>query len=175
MSDQRFDIGLEPAQQEAEKDLPLGAHLVIRRSGYVHHGICAGDGTVVHYIGFKGFLRRGPVELTTLAGFADGHGFTVEASSQNRYLGAEVVVRAVSRLGEDDYRFFSNNCEHFCTWYLSGTSHSTQVEQLKRQPWRAVLAVIGVCCSTRVRQGGERAGMGLLCHAWLAFTEAGTR
>lgn len=43
-------------------DLPPGAHLTTPRRGYVHHGIYAGDGRVVHYAGFSRILRRGPVE-----------------------------------------------------------------------------------------------------------------
>jgi hypothetical protein len=38
---------------------PIGAHQITRRRGYVHHGLYAGDGRVIHYAGFKRFLRRG--------------------------------------------------------------------------------------------------------------------
>ncbi|MGX6566868.1 lecithin retinol acyltransferase family protein [Cupriavidus necator] len=124
-------------------DIPLGAHLTTDRHGYVHHGIYAGSGEVVHYVGFKGFLRCGPVEKTTLAGFADGHGLRVEPATQARYVEGEIVRRATARLGEDDYRLLTNNCEHFCTWCLSGESRSEQVEALLSHPWRALLAIAG--------------------------------
>ncbi|KAI3603223.1 Cell wall-associated hydrolase, invasion-associated protein (plasmid) [Cupriavidus necator H850] len=128
-------------------DIPLGAHLTTDRRGYVHHGIYAGNGEVVHYVGFKGFLRCGPVEKTTLAGFSGGYGFRVEPATQARYVVAEIVRRATARLGEDDYRLLTNNCEHFCTWCLSGESRSEQVEALLSHPWRALLAIVGVLCS----------------------------
>jgi len=128
-------------------DIPLGAHLTTDRRGYVHHGIYAGNGEVVHYVGFKGFLRCGPVEKTTLAGFSGGYGFRVEPATQARYVEAEIVRRATARLGEDDYRLLTNNCEHFCTWCLSGESRSEQVEALLSHPWRALLAIVGVLCS----------------------------
>ncbi|CAG9166055.1 hypothetical protein LMG23992_00676 [Cupriavidus laharis] len=124
--------------------LALGAHLATHRLGYVHHGIYAGNGEVIHYVGFKGFLRCGPVEKTSLAGFADGHGLCIETGAAARYFGAEVVRRAASRLGEDDYRLLTNNCEHFCTWCLSGESRSRQVEALLSRPWRAAQAIISI-------------------------------
>ncbi|QEZ46671.1 lecithin retinol acyltransferase family protein [Cupriavidus oxalaticus] len=134
-------------------DIPLGAHLTTSRLGYVHHGIYAGNGEVVHYVGFKGFMRRGPVEKTTLAGFAGGYGFRIEPVPQARYLKAEVVRRAASRLGEDDYRLLTNNCEHFCSWCLYGESRSTQVEALLTHRWRAVIAIVGVMCNAVVTAG----------------------
>lgn len=50
-----------------------------------------------------------------------------------RFPGNEVqrekaIHRAVHRLGERDYRFFSNNCEHFKNWVHYGTHKSEQVE-----------------------------------------------
>ncbi|BDB29338.1 hypothetical protein CTP10_R67520 (plasmid) [Cupriavidus sp. P-10] len=60
---------------------------------------------------------------------------------------AEIVRRATARLGEDDYRLLTNNCEHFCTWYPSGENRSEQVEALLSHPWRALPAIVGVLCS----------------------------
>jgi len=113
-------------------ELPLGAHLTTPRRGYVHHGIYAGDGRVIHYAGFKRLFRRGPVEEISLAAFAKGRGFRVQAWAAPRFSGAERVERARSRLGESRYRFWSNNCEHFVEWCISGESRSSQVET-----WRA--------------------------------------
>lgn len=123
-------------------DIPLGAHLKTDRRGYIHHGIYAGNGEVLHYAGFKGFLRCGPVERTSLADFADGYGFRLARAAQARYPGSEIVRRARARLGEDDYRLLTNNCEHFCTWCLTGESRSEQVELLLSHPWRALLAIV---------------------------------
>jgi hypothetical protein len=52
------------------------------------------------------------------------------------------VERARSRLGEDRYRFLSNNCEHFCEWCIAGSSRSTQIEELKALG-RSVFAAVG--------------------------------
>jgi hypothetical protein len=103
--------------------MEMGAHLVTPRWGYLHHGIYVGEGRVIHYAGFKGLLRRGPVEEITLQEFAGGRGFTVKA------VAPRAVERARSRLGEDRYRFLSNNCEHFAEWCITGRSRSSQVER----------------------------------------------
>ncbi len=152
------DHHIEHAQRLAEiaEEIPPGAHLKTDRRGYVHHGIYVGNGEVVHYVGFKGFLRCGPVEKTTLAGFANGFGFRVESGTQARNIQTEVVRRATARLGEDDYRLLTNNCEHFCTWCLSGESRSEQVEALLSHPWRALLAIVGVLCSAAGMLGQDR-------------------
>jgi hypothetical protein len=131
--------------------LAPGAHLLTRRQGYIHHGIYVGNGEVIHYVGFKGLLRCGPVEKTTLADFANGYGLSVETNTAARYIGVEIVRRASSRLGENDYHLLTNNCEHFCTWCLSGQGRSQQVEALMIRPWRAVQAIIGILFGTPAR------------------------
>ena len=42
----------------------------------------------------------------------------------------ETVERARSRLGENQYRLFSNNCEHFAIWCKTGINQSWQIEEL---------------------------------------------
>jgi hypothetical protein len=111
-----------------ENTLPLGAHLVSPRFAYEHHGVYAGGGRVIHYAGFKGWLRLGPVEEISLEQFADGHPVRVEPVPAARFSGAAAVARARSRIGENRYRFLSNNCEHFVEWCLHGASRSSQVE-----------------------------------------------
>lgn len=116
----------------------LGAHMVTPRRGYLHHGIYVGDGKVVHYSGFAYGLRGGPVEEVALADFAGGRPVWVRHSSVTQFDHREVVRRARSRLGENLYRLFTNNCEHFCEWCLHGVSRSFQVEALLDLPKRAL-------------------------------------
>jgi len=110
--------------------LALGTHLTTPRWGFVHHGLYAGNGRVIHYAGLKSWLRRGPVEEVTLAEFAGARPVQVHTHLAAPYAGAAALRRARSRLGEDRYRFLSNNCEHFVEWCLSGMSRSSQVETL---------------------------------------------
>jgi hypothetical protein len=125
-------------EASAEDILPLGAHLVTPRLGYAHHGIYAGGNRVIHYAGFKRLFRRGPVEEISLDEFRRGWPLEVKPRVAPRFSGADVVARARSRLGESSYRPFTNNCEHFSEWCITGTSRSPQVEALATRVLRAL-------------------------------------
>jgi hypothetical protein len=114
----------------AQEEPPLGAHLVTPRFAYAHHGVYVGGGAVVHYAAFAKHWHRGPVEETSLTRFADRHPVWVRAGRPDGLQAAEIVGRARSRLGEDRYRFFSNNCEHFSEWCVNGEHRSPQIERL---------------------------------------------
>jgi Lecithin retinol acyltransferase len=110
------------------EDPPLGAHLAASRRGYSHHGVYVGRGRVVHYAGLSTLWQCGPVEEVSLARFASGRPLRIVEHPTRQYSPDEIVRRARSRLGENDYRLLSNNCEHFCNWCLSGVSRSAQVD-----------------------------------------------
>jgi hypothetical protein len=128
-------------------DAPIGSHIVTPRRGYLHHGIYVGDGKVVHYAGLCRGLHSGPVEEVTLSRFAAGRTVRIVFDGVPNFDPAETVRRARSRLGEDRYRLFTNNCEHFCEWCLRGTPRSHQVEALLTQPRWALRALIGLIAS----------------------------
>jgi hypothetical protein len=117
---------------------PLGAHLMTWRFGYTHHGVYTGHGRVVHYSGLSGFWQCGPVEEVALSGFAAGREVRIIERPGAAYSPEEIVRRARSRLGEDDYRVLSNNCEHFCNWCRCGVSQSAQADRL---PFRLLAAL----------------------------------
>ena len=117
---------LAPQAQEP----PLGSHLLTPRPGYLHHGIYAGDGRVVHYAGLKDGLRKGPVEEVSLAQFSRGRPVWIKSQAPSSFQAREVIERARSRVGEDCYKLLTNNCEHFCEWCLRGEHRSYQVEAL---------------------------------------------
>lgn len=123
---------------DAQCDLPLGAHLITPRRGYLHHGIYVGGESVIHYSGSTRGLHRGPVEEIPLDRFTGGRPVWVRSRTRYDFDPCEVVRRARSRLGEDNYRVFSNNCEHFCEWCLHGEHRSYQVEALLLLPGRAL-------------------------------------
>ena len=124
----------------AEPEPPLGAHIVSQRRGYTHHGIYVGAGHVVHYAGLSRRLRRGPVEEISLTRFAAGHRVRVVSGVPPKFEGREVVRRARARIGEDEYRLLTNNCEHFCEWCLRGQHRSYQIEASLALPLRALQA-----------------------------------
>ncbi len=119
-----------------EQEPHLGAHLTTLRRGYSHHGVYVGRGRVVHYSGLSGFWQCGPVEEVSLSRFARGRPVRIVAHPESRYSPQEIVRRARERLGENDYRLLTNNCEHFCNWCLSGISRSAQVERRLQLPLR---------------------------------------
>lgn len=136
MSDHKVDPARQRRPSGLDQELPLGAHLITPRLGYDHHGVYAGRGRVVHYSGLSGFWQCGPVEEVSLSQFVNGHPVRIVEHLESRYLPEEVVRRARSRLGENDYRLLTNNCEHFCNWCASGISRSAQVERRLQLPFR---------------------------------------
>jgi hypothetical protein len=104
-----------------------GDHVYVRRRRhYTHHGIDCGDGTVIHYAGDRGTLRR--VERTPWESFADGSKVHIRRHRQR--LPVEVIVRnAESRLGDGGYHLVTNNCEHFAAWSSTGSAVSSQVRK----------------------------------------------
>jgi hypothetical protein len=118
----------------------IGTHMTTSRFGYTHHGIYVGDGRIVHYPGLSAFRPSGSVQEVSVAEFALGHPVRVVHHLRLPFSPEEIVRRARSRLGEDNYRLLTNNCEHFCSWCLSGISRSPQVERrsglpLLRRAW----------------------------------------
>jgi len=107
-----------------------GAHILARRRGYLHHGIYVGQGRVVHYGGLERGFFRAPVEEVSLSEFARGRRIWTRWSDQSCYGREEVIRRARSRVGENQYALLRNNCEHFCEWCLRGEARSYQVERL---------------------------------------------
>jgi hypothetical protein len=125
-----------------EQSAPLGSQVVSPRRGYLHHGIYVGDGKVVHYSGLANGLVRGSVEETSLARFGGGRPVWIKSHAPSSFEPREVIRRARSRVGEDSYRLFTNNCEHFCEWCLRGEPRSYQVEAWLARPGRALRAAV---------------------------------
>ncbi|WP_354684337.1 lecithin retinol acyltransferase family protein [Cupriavidus necator] len=139
---------LAASPESAPCAIEIGAHLITERDGYFHHGIYAGAGQVIHYGGFDRSAKRRPIEYIALRGFAAGKGVSIQADPDAIYAGTEVVERARSRLGEDQYQFLTNNCEHFCTWCVSGVGRSEQVCRCLRNPWLGLRTLFTLAIET---------------------------
>lgn len=112
----------------AQKDgYPLGAHLIVKHFGYTHHGIYVGRGRVIHYSGFAHLFKKHPIEITTIDRFSHGKKIMVQHYSQPKFKGRKVVRRMRSRMHENNYHLIINNCEHLCTWAITGVESSPQV------------------------------------------------
>lgn len=124
-----------------------GDHIFVQRPLYTHHGIDCGDGTVIHYTGEPGQKRNAAVKRTGIQDFTSGGNLLI------RYYGKPDTVektleRAFSRLGEDSYNLFFNNCEHFATWCKTGKKNSEQVV-------RAADAVVDIFEQTYISSEGS--------------------
>ncbi|MEM9806397.1 MAG: lecithin retinol acyltransferase family protein [Cyanobacteria bacterium P01_D01_bin.56] len=91
---------------------------------YQHHGIDCGDGTVIHYrkVGTATITR------TSIESFARGNPVHTLPRSVS-FIPDVVISRAESRLGEQRYNLFFNNCEHFANWCTTGESISPQLSE----------------------------------------------
>ena len=111
-----------------------GAHLVTPFLSFTHHGVYAGEGRVIHYGALMYDIVRKPVEEVSLEEFAEGRPVFVVEHGEACHEPEETIRRARSRLGENRYRLFSNNCEHFVEWCLHGVSRSFQAETALSYP-----------------------------------------
>lgn len=108
-----------------------GDHVRVRRPvGYIHHGIYGDDGTVIHYWGESYEKKAARIRRDSLKEF-EGSGTCEVVDYSKCFPPGEVVRRAESRLGENGYLLFGNNCEHFARWCKTGEACSEQVTDLK--------------------------------------------
>lgn len=102
-------------------------HIYVSRGAYTHHGIDAGDGTVIHFSGEPGAAKiNAGIERSPMADFLkDGELKTRRYGKRDSP--DTTIARAESRIGEKDYHLIVNNCEHFATWCCTGIRSSDQV------------------------------------------------
>ncbi|MCM1023618.1 MAG: lecithin retinol acyltransferase family protein [Prevotella sp.] len=105
---------------ELERTYKPGDHLKLSRGVYTHHGIYAGDGTVIHYSqGYDEIPEIREVPFSEFAGISKVM-LVPESESPLRFSADEAVRRARSRLGEQNYNLIYNNCENFVRWCRAG-------------------------------------------------------
>jgi hypothetical protein len=84
---------------------------------------------VIHYSGLADELESGPVEEVSFAEFSGGESINTKEHPERKYSEVVSVERARSRLGENAYSVFGNNCEHFVEWCIEGKHESKQVDK----------------------------------------------
>jgi cell wall-associated NlpC family hydrolase len=121
-----------------EKNLESGDHIYVRRKRllYSHHGIYAGDGTVIHFRGIEREKKDPVVIITDLENFLNS-GKLKRRNYKKRLPHSETVRIARKHLSEKGYSLAFNNCEHFATYCATGKKKSRQVR-------RAVSGIVGV-------------------------------
>lgn len=99
----------------------------VGRTLYTHHAVDMGDGTVIEYVTATSAKRDSVIQRRLLANFAQGG--RVEIRQYGMRLDHETAAaRAESMLGTAGYDFFTNNCEHFASWCVTGHPSSSQIE-----------------------------------------------
>jgi Lecithin retinol acyltransferase len=136
-----------------------GAHLVTSRTGYSHHGIYVGNGMVVHYSGLADGMNTGPVVEVTIFEFTLGNGYYVKRHENPKFSSNEIVGRARSRIGEELYCVFSNNCEHFCEWCINNDHDSEQVSNGTAITGSSGATVAGLAARSIVAASGTVGGL----------------
>lgn len=139
--------------------IPLGAHLVSPRTVYTHHGIYAGGGRVVHYSGWSDGPAPGAIEEVSLESFCLGRDFYVREHASTKFGPEEAVSRARSRVGENHYSVWANNCEHFCEWAINGRHDSDQIDIATGGGGSTVASIAGLAARGVVAAGGSVAGL----------------
>lgn len=143
---------------------PLGAHLVVKHLGYSHHGIYAGRGRVIHYSGFAHIFKKHPIEITSLQKFSSGKPIIVQHYHAPKYSGRKVIRRMRSRMHENNYHLIINNCEHLCTWAITGIESSPQVVKMMNR-----LTTIGYVSSLMSYMNGMMLTITTTCFALVLY------
>jgi Lecithin retinol acyltransferase len=141
-----------------------GDHIKVNRGIYSHHGILVGANEVIHYTGELASKENAVVRLDSLEQFLGGG--TLELVQYGMcFHEDEVVLRARSRVGENLYDLFRNNCEHFARWCKTGEGHSEQVRDAASSTagtvgvGAAAVGSVGVVSATGVVAGLSGAGI----------------
>ena len=150
--------------QHSIKRFPIGSHLIVKHLGYSHHGIYAGRGRVIHYSGFAHFFKKRPIEVTTLARFARNKKIIIRLYEQPKFRGRHVVRRMRSRMHENNYHLIVNNCEHLCSWAITGVESSPQVVKMMHR-----LTTIGYVSSIMTYMNGLFLTIATTCFALVLY------
>lgn len=116
--------------------IPLGSHIYSPRIGglYNHHGIYVGNGKVIQYSGFSKGFCSGPVNEISIESFLDGgNDLYIRFYRNPKFSPYQIVERAKSKLGEDVYNVFKNNCEHFSAWVHTDEKGGIEFNELAKK------------------------------------------
>lgn len=142
-----------------------GDHIWVPCAGYTHHGIDAGDGHVIHFIGTDKTKELAEVRRTPIAEFGPPGEIRVQQyASGATYPPDEVVRRAASQIGKRGYNLLTNNCEVLAKWAKTGDPSSEQA-------LRAMSAALGVGATV----AGATAAVGLAGAVGMAGLSGGAQ
>jgi hypothetical protein len=100
---------------------------------YQHYGVYIGNNKVIHFAPYEGTEispQNGIIHETSLDKFLNGRELKIAHDIDIKYSEREIINRANSRIGEKGYNLFTNNCEHFARWCVTGENVSYQIDNL---------------------------------------------
>jgi len=103
---------------------------------YQHYGVYIGNGNVIHFAPLEGqeiSAENGIIHETTLDKFLNGRALQIEPNINIMFTEYEIIQRAMSRIGEKGYNLFTNNCEHFARWCVTGEHISYQINNIPQK------------------------------------------
>jgi len=110
--------------ESVSKKIPDKGDVVWASRGLWRHcGIYEGDDSVIHFAPPNGSKKKkdAVIHRSTLAEFANNSPvIVIEFPLEECLQPEEVIKRARSRIGEQTYNLFFNNCDHFATWCKIG-------------------------------------------------------
>ena len=136
-----------------------GDHIFVKRVGYSHHGIDAGNGQVIHYTGEPGRKSDASIKKTLKKDFAcDG---IIELVEYSKCLPIdETMALAEERIGENSYNLVFSNCEHFARYCKTKDHESEQVKDAFTGGGATIGSGVAVAGSvTAVSAAGSAAGL----------------
>jgi hypothetical protein len=154
----------------------FGDHLKVKRRLYSHHGIYIGSNQVIHYapppgkdigdgIGWRQVLGADSIVNTIhiakleIFEFEGVHASVVPYANSHCYPPLKIVARAESRIGENGYNLWGNNCEQLARWSKQ-VQPETKPVNLWESTWQG--ALLGLSAGVRARQWSTMAvGAGL--------------
>lgn len=126
-----------------KKKVHPGDILVVERRDklYFHYAVYVGNGRIIHYASDTGdwgehiYIHEAPLkEFTHDVPIIKICTFPEDSTlpGYHLYSAEETVERARSRLGEEKYDLFFNNCEHFAVWCKTNISNCRQIPNIFR-------------------------------------------
>ena len=122
-------------------NLVAGDHIRVNRKHYFHHGVYIGNNEVIHYTAKNndGIASPNDVKVRkTSLDFFLGDGAVEKAvyshhEKKNCFSSEERVKNATSFLGEGNYNFVNNNCEHFANRCCYKKNPETQIDNWRKK------------------------------------------
>ena len=98
-----------------------------------HWGIRTSHNRLIHYPGKSKNHFASYIDEVSIDEFVAGNKYKIYRvkPKYEMFTPEQVIERAISRLGEDDYNPITNNCEHFVHWCVWGESESSQVNNIR--------------------------------------------